>query len=267
MCNTRWGDDFLELNKIYCMNNLLLLERMESNSIDLIYIDILFNTGKKFSDFVDNLKSREKAIEWYLPRLIEMKRVLKDNGSIYIHCDDRLSHSIKLLLDDIFGEKNFRNEIIWCYRQGGRGKRNFAKKHDSIFFYSKTDQYTFNSDEIRVKYEGTGGFQRSGKGVNNKNGKNYKPNPKGKIPEDWWDIPALTPMSKERVGYDTQKPKALLERIVKASSNKGDIVADFFLGSGTTIVVANELNRNYIGCDINPKSIEITEKRLGGITA
>lgn len=116
-------------------------------------------------------------------------------------------------------EVNFRNEIIWCYRQGGRGKTTFAKKHDTIFFYSKSNDYAFNGDAIRIPYHGSGGYQTSDKGTVIK-GKRYKPNPDGKIPEDWWDIPAIPPMSKERVGYLTQKPLALLERIIKSCTHK-----------------------------------------------
>lgn len=176
--------------------------------------------------------------------------------------DYRINHWIRSILDDVFGYENLKNEIIWGYRQGGSSKDCFAKKHDTILWYSKSDKWIFNADDIRVEYHGTGGYQNSGNGVKNKNGKTYKPNPKGKIPEDWWDIPALTPMNKERVGYDTQKPKELIERIIKASSNKGDIVADFFSGSGTTGVVAKELGRDYILCDINPRAVEISENRL-----
>jgi site-specific DNA-methyltransferase (adenine-specific) len=238
-----------------------VLSLIPSQFIDLIYCDILFNTGRKFNDYDDRLGSNERAIEWYRPRVEEMRRVLKETGSIFIHCDSYLSHYFKVLLDSIFGQENFINEIIWCYRQGGRGNRAFAKKHDVIFFYSKSHDYTFNGDAVRIPYEGTGGYVRNNNG-NWVNGKIYKPNPLGKIPEDWWDIPALTPTSKERIGYDTQKPIALLERIIKTGSNEGDIVADFFCGSGTTLVAAAQLGRKYIGCDINQKAVNITNLRL-----
>ncbi|MFA6071562.1 MAG: site-specific DNA-methyltransferase [Janthinobacterium sp.] len=241
------------------MDNLALLPQIPDCSIDLIYNDVLFNTGKRFSDFDDGIGTTEQALKFYRSRLIEMQRVLKPTGSIYIHCDFRLSHYLKIEMDKLF---RFRNEIIWCYRQSGRGSKSFANKHDTIFFYTKSDRYTFNDNDIRVPYEGSGGYQTSGRGVQGKNGRIYYPNPVGKIPEDWWDIPALTPMSKERVGYDTQKPKALLERIIKASSNVGDVVADFFIGSGTSLVVAKNLGRDYIGCDISTKAVGITNRRM-----
>ncbi|GAA0607678.1 hypothetical protein GCM10009001_26250 [Virgibacillus siamensis] len=196
------------------------------------------------------------------PRLLEMYRVLKTNGVLFLHCDPSASHYLKMLIDAVFGFKNFQNEIIWCYRQGGRGKRNFAKKHDIIFFYSKGRDYTFNIDEVRVPYKGTGGYQTSGKGVTNSNGKTYIPNEKGKVPEDWWDIPALPPMAKERVGYPTQKPLALLNRIIKSSSNKGDVILDPFCGCGTAIVSAQNLERNWIGIDITHIAITTIKDRL-----
>ncbi|MDN4608195.1 DNA methyltransferase [Sporosarcina highlanderae] len=120
------------------------------------------------------------------PRLLEMYRILKPNGVLFLHCDPSASHYLKLLLDAIFGFRNFENEIIWCYRQGGRGKRSFAKKHDTIYFYAKNKDYTFNADAIRIPYVGTGGYiNNKNNGGNLVNGKLYKPNPKGKIPEDW----------------------------------------------------------------------------------
>lgn len=196
------------------------------------------------------------------PRLLEMYRVLKPNGVLFLHCDPSASHYLKLLLDAVFGFKNFENEIVWCYRQGGRGKRNFAKKHDTIYFYAKGKAYTFNADDIRVPYHGTGGYQTSGNGVTNPNGRNYKPNEDGKIPEDWWDIPALPPLSKERVGYPTQKPLALLEKIISATTNKGDIILDPFCGCGTAIVAAQKLERNWIGIDVTHIAITTIKDRL-----
>ncbi|WP_188455470.1 DNA methyltransferase [Virgibacillus oceani] len=197
------------------------------------------------------------------PRLLEMYRVLKPNGVLFLHCDPSASHYLKLLLDAVFGFKNFENEIIWCYRQGGRGKRNFAKKHDTIYFYAKNKEYTFNADDVRVSYEGTGGYiNNKNNGGNLVNGKLYKPNPNGKIPEDWWDIPALTPTSKERVGYPTQKPLKLLERIISASSNPGDVILDPFCGCGTAVVAAEKLGRKWIGIDITHIAITTIKDRL-----
>ena len=235
----------MELNKVYCMDNLELLKQLDDNSIDLIYCDILYNTGRNFKDYNDNLGTPQQAMEWYKPRLIEMKRVLKDNGSIYIQCDYRLVHYLKVEMDNIFGINNFINEIIWKYGLGGSGKKSFSKKHDNILFYSRSNDYIFN-----IQYE---------EATSNKL-KGCK-----KKMTDVWSIANINNMAKERVGYDTQKPKELLQRIIKASSNKNDVVADFFCGSGTSLVVAKELGRQYIGCDINPRAVEITNKRLEDI--
>ena len=184
-------------------------------------------------------------------RLLEMHRVLREDGSIYLHCDHTASHYLKELLDAVFGWKGFRNEIVWCYRQGGRSSKEFARKHDILFWYSKSGEWTFDPTEIRMPYEGTGGYQTSGKGVTRKDtGKTYKPHPDGKIPEDWWDIPALPPMSKERTGAPTQKPLKLYQRIVRSSSKEGDIVLDPFCGCATTLIAAERLRRKWVGMDL-----------------
>ncbi|MFH1337349.1 MAG: DNA methyltransferase [Nanoarchaeota archaeon] len=198
------------------------------------------------------------------PRLVELRRVLKPAGSIYLHCDPTASHYLKLLMDAVFEANRFLNEIVWCYRQGGRSNRLFGRKHDIIFWYSKTDEWVFNAESpsVRVQYHGTGGFQTSGKGVTHKTGKTYKPDPRGKIVEDWWDIPALPPMSKERLGYPTQKPEALLDRIIEASSNEGDIILDPFCGCGTAIAVSQRLNRRWIGIDITHLAVGLIKHRL-----
>lgn len=196
-------------------------------------------------------------------RLVELHRVLKSTGNLFLHCDPTASHFLKLVLDSVFGPKNLRNEIIWCYRQGGRSQNTFAKKHDTIFWYSKTDDYYFDPDPVRVPYEGTGGYQTSGKGVTHKaTGKTYLPNPKGKVPEDWWDIPALAPMSSERLSYPTQKPEKLLERIILSASKDDHLVLDPFCGCGTTLVVAERYHRNWIGIDITHLAVSLMKGRL-----
>ena len=258
------------INKLYCMDNLELLKQLPSNSIDLIYCDVLYNTGKKFRDYDDNLGTPQEAVEWYKPRLIEMKRVLKDTGSIWIHCDSNLSHYLKIEMDNIF--PIFINEIIWQYPKGIKNStRKEINNHDTIFRYSKTNCYTHNvleepytKDQLkRFKYEDEYGRfywdTRRDKDNNKIRVKVYLKKNGTPLGDVWYFNFA---QGNERVGYDTQKPIELLKRIILSSSNENDIVADFFMGSGTTIVATKELNRNYIGCDINPKSIEITEKRL-----
>lgn len=247
------------INKVYCMDNLELLKQLPDESIDLIYCDILYNTGRKLKDYDDNLGTPQQAMEWYRPRLIEMKRVLKETGSIYLQCDYRLVHYLKVEMDGIFGLNNFRNDIIWCYNSPSNETKGFLKKHDNILRYSKSNNFIFNKDEIRIPYnkETIARYGRKSPGRGNKTELNRL----GKIPEDWWVISIIKNQS-EKVNYVSQKPKALLTRIIKASSNEGDVVADFFCGSGTSLVVAKELGRQYVGCDINPRAVEITKQRI-----
>jgi site-specific DNA-methyltransferase (adenine-specific) len=235
------------------------------------YREVVENGPQRVSQVMQSFRTflDEADVMAYLammaPRLIELKRVLKRTGSIYLHCDSTASHYLKILTDAVFSPNRFLNEIAWCYRQGGRSNRFFGRKHDTIFWYCKSDQWVFNADasSVRIQYHGTGGYQTSGKGVTHKpTGKTYKPDPRGKIVEDWWDIPALPPMSKERLSYPTQKPESLLERILEASSNEGDAVLDPFCGCGTTIVVAQRLKRKWIGIDITHLAVALMKHRL-----
>jgi site-specific DNA-methyltransferase (adenine-specific) len=244
------------INNIECLDNLKYMKKIDDNFVDLIYCDILFGTGNKFKDYTDKFKTYEHILTFYNSRFIEMLRILKPTGLIYIHCDKNLNKTIRELLDSIFGIKNFRNEIIWEYNSAPRKKKDFGHRHETIFRYSKTDDYYFDSESeyIREPYSLTAprGYAKE---------KYY--HPKGKILGDVWKIPMLGQNDKtERTGYSTQKPLKLLYPVIDSSCPKDGIVADFFLGSGTTIVAAKQLNRYYIGCDDNPKSIEITNKRL-----
>ena len=260
----------MELNNTYCMDNLELMKQTEDSSIDLIYCDILYNTGKKFKDYNDNLGTPQEAIEWYKPRLIEMKRILKETGNIFIQCDFHLSHYIKIELDKHFNY--FINEIIWEYPKGIKNStRKEICNHDTIFRYAKTNNYIHNQIESpytekqlsRFKYEDEDGkfYYDTRKDKNNEKVKVKVHLKKSGTPlGDVWYFNFS--QGNERVGYDTQKPKELLKRIIESSSNKGGIVADFFCGSGTTLVVAKELGRQYVGCDINPRAIEIANNRL-----
>jgi len=207
-------------------------------------------------------------------RLVELHRVLKPTGSLYLHCDPTASHYLKLLLDAIFGFNSFKNEIIWHYNTGGKGKRTFLRKHDVIFFYSKTKDYIFNRDIVAIPRKvGTAhlrhGVDEEGREYYEdfsprKSGKQYRWYlDEGLTPMDvWTDIQAINPSARERLGYPTQKPLSLLERIIQASSNEGDIVLDPFCGCGTAIHAAQKLNRNWIGIDITHLAISLIEKRL-----
>lgn len=199
-------------------------------------------------------------------RVVEIHRVLKPTGSFYLHCDPTASHYLKLILDTIFCSQggDFRNEIIWCYRGGGSPKKDFGRRHDVILRYSKTNEYEFNSDAIRIPYqaEGIGRKDDAMWGKHKGTNKVYKPHPLGKIPEDWWLMNILNANDPERLGYPTQKPEELLERIIKVSSNEGDIVLDAYCGCGTTVAVSQRLNRKWIGIDITYQSISLILKRL-----
>jgi len=197
-------------------------------------------------------------------RLIPLRRVLKETGSIYLHSDPTASHYLKIILDVVFGKQNFQNEIIWCYRGGGSSKKDFGKRHDVIFRYSKTGDYSFYPDPIRIPYqaEGIGRKDDAMWGKHRGTDKVYKPNPLGKIPEDWWPINVLNANDPERLGYPTQKPEELLERIIKASSKEDDWILDPFCGCGTTVAVAEKLGRNWIGIDISMQAVNVIGERM-----
>ena len=265
----------LQKNRVICraVDNLELLLSQPDESVDLIYCDILYGTGRNFGDFQDLKPIRSEIEAHYLPRLKEMHRVLKSTGSIYLQMDTRINHWMRCIMDDIFGYDKFRNEISWWYKRWSNISFGFQKMHDVILFYSK-DKSKFNiqyqdyakPNEIEDTVRGV----IDGKLVRLKNEDgSYKKREienKGVPLHDVWEIQHIQPTAKERLGYSTQKPKALIERIIKASSNEGDTVADYYLGSGTTAVVCKELNRNFIGCDINPKAIEITKARLDALS-
>ncbi len=224
------------------------------------------------------------------PRLEMMCNLLSPRGSIYVHADWRMVHYIKVFMDEIFGREMFQNEIVWCYREAVNSKKRWNRKHDTILFYSKSDKFTFNYSEVLEPHaESTlkkyrrgdekGPYRLMGRGLKGspiRSARDVAPEweqkhpeltyrhylPAGKLPVDYWNIDIVNQAAHERTGYATQKPESLLERIVLASSNPGDIVADFFCGSGTTPVVAQKLGRRWIACDAQKRSIHITRKRL-----
>jgi DNA modification methylase len=275
-----WGDNKLILSSL--KSGALRRQIEDAGGLKLIYIDPPFDVGADFRMDIEiggetfhkepNLleqiayrdtwgRGADSFIAMIYERLILMRDLMHPEGSIYVHCDYRVNSFIRLVLNEIFGAGNILNEIIWCYRQGGRAIDTFGQKHDTLFWFGKAKTFSFNADPVRVPYEGSGGYQTSGKGVKIGD-KIYLPNELGKIPEDWWDIPALPPMSGERLAYPTQKPEALIERIIRASSNEGDLVADFFCGSGTTAAVAEKLGRKWITSDLGKFGIHTTRKRL-----
>ena len=254
------------------VDNLELLLSQPDESVDLIYCDILYGTGRNFSEYQDLKPIRSEIESHYLPRFIEMKRVLKQSGTIYIHTGVNTSHWIRSLMDDVFGYNNFQNEIIWYYKNSAlKAKSNkFRQNTDTILYYVKEKGKHIWNDV----YEKCKPYKNSKHKFNpiTKKAERQR-NESGRIEyfmveerkcDNLIQINALN--SSEKVGYPTQKPKELISRFVLASTNEGDVVADYYLGSGTTAVVCKELNRNFIGCDINPKAIEITNARLDAVS-
>lgn len=267
-------------------DNIELMKELPDNYIDLIYCDILYGTGQDFGDYKDLKQNRQEIESHYTPRIQEMHRVLKETGTIYLQMDYRISHWMRCLLDDAFGYKNFRNEIIWHYKKFSQNNNSkFLTNHDTILFYSKSDKYTFipqfrlNKEKqkyMKKGYFGCGGgrylvydwnkfntFARQ-KGIcRDQAVDRTNDSPRTRCDDVFNDIGFVNSQSKQRVGYQTQKPLELIKRIVKASSNEGDLVADFYMGSGTTAVACRELRRHFIGCDIMPKAVEIARERVG----
>jgi len=267
-------------NKIIYGDNLEVLGSLDDSNIDLIYIDPPFNTGKqqarqqiqvekdengdrvgfggnRYQTKVLGERAYRDRFDDYLgflePRLKEAYRVLKDDGSLYFHIDYREVHYCKILLDEIFGRDSFLNEIIWAYDFGGRSKTRWPAKHDNILYYVKDPKhYTFNREEVdRIPYMAPGlvGKEKAAR---------------GKFPTDTWWHTIVGTNSKEKTGYPTQKPEGVLRRIVGASSNPGDVVLDFFAGSGTIGAVCLQLNRRFILVDSNPQAITVMRDRFEG---
>lgn len=289
-----WGDNKLILSSL--ANGPIRDEIEKEGGIKLIYIDPPFAVGADFGfeieiggekaekkqSIIEEIAYRDtwgKGISSYLTMMYErlklMHNLLAENGSIYVHIDWRVTAFMKLLLDDVFGINNFRNEIIWCYTSASRVADDFPRKHDNILRYSKSTKVIFNKNNILVPYdEKTIANYKEGLGGS---GTFYSGNIKeteesilkeGKVPEDWWEfaIAARFPVDGvKRTGYPTEKPVALLERIIKASSNEGDLIADFFCGSGTTAAVAEKLGRKWITTDLGRFSIHTARKRLIGV--
>ena len=256
-------------NKLILGDCLEVMKKMKNETIDLIYLDPPFFSDRNYEviwgdegeirSFEDRWSGGiDQYISWLFDRVKEMHRLLKPTGSIYLHCDWHADAYIRVhILDKIFGMKNFINEIIWRYSSGGASKNFYSRNHDNIYFYTKSNKYIFNPNEIKVDRT-----EKSIERSKNPKGARYEKDNILKLPEDIFDIQYLNPMAKERIGYPTQKPLALLERIIKASSNEGDVVFDPFMGGGTTMVMTNRLGRNFIGIDQSIAAVDVTNKRL-----
>ncbi|GAA5020545.1 methyltransferase [Marivirga lumbricoides] len=272
----------METNKIYHGNCVEKLKEIEANKVDLIYFDPPFFTQRKHSltnkdnsktyEFDDKYNSIEEYLELVENVLLESKRVLKNTGSVFLHCDKTASHNIRVVMDKIFGRENFQSEIIWSYKRWSNAKKGLLNSHQVIFFYSKTQDFKFNT--LYTDYSATTNLDQILQDrERNENGKSvYKKDENGNVIlgkekkgvplSDVWEIPYLNPKAKERTGYPTQKPVLLLNQILNIVTDEGDLVVDPFCGSGTTCVSAKSLKRQFIGIDISKDAVELANSRL-----
>ena len=253
------GADYAK--KVYIRRNPLVAKAIAQAETELDIEDLKAFEEKMYGDVWD----KERYLNWMYENLMAIKSVMSDTASIYVHLDWHIVHYVKILMDEIFGEDNFRNEIIWCYTAVSNVGLDFPKKHDTICRYSMSDTYVFNKEDIRIPYA-EGSLDRANRNVIGRGGMDFNTivlNENGKVPEDWWiDIQRAARYPGEIVDYATQKSEKLLERIIKASSNEGMVVADFFGGSGVTAAVAHKLKRNFIHNDIGINSIQTVRDRL-----
>lgn len=272
----------MESNQIIhgdCQNKL---KQLENECVDLVYFDPPFFTQKTHSlktrdnsktyEFEDKYNSLNEYLELIENVLIQSKRVLKDTGSVFLHCDKTASHHIRIVLDNVFGRDNFQSEIVWAYKRWSNSKKGLLNAHQIIFFYSKTKDFKFKT--IYTDYSATTNIDQilqererdeNGKSVYKKdeNGNVVIGKEKKGVPlSDVWDIPYLNPKAKERTGYPTQKPVLLLNQIISIATDEGDLVLDPFCGSGTTCVSAKHLKRNYIGIDKSIDAVDLAISRL-----
>jgi site-specific DNA-methyltransferase (adenine-specific) len=260
----------------------VILQSLNDSSVDLAYLDPPFFTQKSHSlvtrdntaeySFEDRWASLEDYLSFMRQVLLQCKRVLKDTGSVFLHCDRSASHHLRVLLDQVFGVENFQSEIIWAYKRWSSSKKGLLNAHQTIYFYSKTDNFKFNT--LYTDYSPTTNIDQilqarvrneTGKAVyrRDENGDTVLGKEKKGVPlSDVWNIPFLNPKAKERVGYPTQKPILLLERIIEIATDVGNSVLDPFCGSGTTLIAAKLLGRAYIGIDISNDAVRLSEERL-----
>ena len=238
---------------------------LREETLDLIYVDPPFFTGRPhrsgqgtgFSDVWQG--SLDQYLTWLIPRIAQMRCLLAPSGSLFVHLDWHAVHAVKVALDDLFGRKLFINEIIWSYRTGGTGTRHLARKHDTILLYARSPRYKFHRLRERSELSHKYGFANAGVRIDQRGP--YRMT----LMRDVWELPALRGNSPERVPYPTQKPLTLLRRIVSLVTDPGDLVGDFFCGSGTTLQAAHELGRACIGADVSARALELTRRRLAAL--
>ena len=250
---------------VYLRRNPKIVETIKKTEEKLEIEDLKSFEEKMYGD----IWNKEAYLNWMYENLMAIKSIMSETASIYVHLDWHICHYVKILMDEIFGEDNFKNEIIWCYTGGTDNKNNFGRKHDTILFYSKSEISIFNgvyenfakNTLKRFNKEDENGKYKENKLADGRITKTYMKK-EGKMAPDYWNFPIVNRTYDEAVGYSTQKPEALLKRIINASSNQGMIVSVFFGGSGVTAKVANDLGRKFIHCDIGVNSIETTRDRL-----
>lgn len=262
-----YGDNLQFLKTIYENKDPIIKNRVKGK-VKLIYIDPPFATQDEFQNKLgakayNDKKQGAEFLEFLRRRLILAREILAEDGSIYVHMDYKMGHYVKIILDEIFGKNQFRNEISWCYTGPSQTTRYYPRKHDNILFYAKSNDNVFNTPRIEHK----DGIHNTGQlfGGNTEEDLELKKHleEQGKKLEDWWiDIWSCDRYRNELVNYPTQKPEALLERIIRASTDEGDLVLDFFGGSGTTMVAAEKTNRRWIICDLGKLSYFTMQKRL-----
>ncbi len=262
-------------DRLVCGDALDELPRWPDGVLDAIYIDPPFGTGMvqlgRGHRYADRADDPEAFVSWLSPYLEHARRVLQPAGSLFVHLDYRSVHYIKVALDRLFGREHFVNEIVWCYAVGGKSRRGFGRKHDTILWYARSADWAFYPDAIRVPRRGGSHMRVVADGgalvqekTDRRTGRVYRyPIAAGKIPEDWWiDIETLNHSDRERVGWPSQKPERLVERILSAVTQPGDRVADWFVGSGTTAAVAQRLDRGFVAFDRESTAIEVCATRL-----
>ena len=272
----------LEINSIFCADSVKKLKEIPSESVNLVYFDPPFFSQKKHSltsrddgklyEFDDIFSTKEEYLSLINNVLVESKRILKNDGSIFLHCDRYASHYLREELDKVFTENNFQSEIIWTYKRWSNSKKGLLNAHQNIYFYSKSKDFKFN--QIYTNYSPSTNIDQilQERARNSKGKSEYRKDSNGNVVQvknkkgvplsDVWEIPYLNPKAKERCGYPTQKPVKLLQRIIELSTDENDIVLDPFCGSGTTCVAAKSLNRKFMGIDKNPEAITLSKKRL-----
>ncbi len=258
-------------DRVICGEALCQLTGLGDAVLDAIYIDPPFGTGQvrqgRGHAYADRADDPEAFVGWLAPYLEHGRRALVPTGSLFVHLDYRAVHYVKVALDRLFGRDRFVNEIVWCYAVGGKGRRGFGRKHDTILWYARSADWAFYPDAVRVPRRG-GTHMRLIDGVqektDRKTGRIYRyPVAAGKVPEDWWtDVETLNQSDRERTGWPSQKPERLIERIIRAVTVPGNRVADWFAGSGTTAAVAQRLDRGFLTVDCEPAAIELCVARL-----